>query len=371
MKIFYGVQGTGNGHISRARAMNLHLQAAGVEVDYLFSGRKREDYFAMEAFGDWQCRQGLSFVSQQGRIRPLATLRHNHFRQLYRDIRTLDLSGYDLVVTDFEPITAWAARHQGIPCIGVGHQYAFLHAVPMAADTWLSRMIMRHFAPASEQLGLHWHHFGQPILPPIIDLNIQPPEDTAPQVLVYLGFEAAEVVIPLLRQLDDTHFVYYGPFAQAAEDGNVSLRPFSVDGFKQDLYRSSGVICNAGFELASEALHLGKRLLVKPLHGQMEQYSNALALEQLDLGSRMPDLSVEAIRAWLDNPAAPQCHYPDVAKAIVQWLISENRDSVPELSRQLWRETRIINRSQRVLEGNAAASGLIKQAMKIGAGNFA
>lgn len=371
MKLFYGVQGTGNGHISRARAMNVHLQAAGVEVDYLFSGRARDQYFAMEAFGDWQCRQGLSFICTHGRVQPLATLRHNSFRQLYQDIRELDLSGYDLVICDFEPITAWAAKRQGIPCIGVGHQYAFLHDVPVAEDSWVSRQIMRHFAPATEQLGLHWHHFGQTILPPIIDLNIQPPEDTASQVLVYLGFESVDTVMPLLRQLDDTRFVYYGAFERPSEEGNVSLRPFSVTGFKQDLYRSSGVICNAGFELASEALHLGKRILVKPLHGQMEQHSNALALEQLDLGSRMQQLSVTAIRAWLDNPAAPQCHYPDVAGAIVQWLLQPDREPVAVLSERLWRETRILNRGQTHLQNAATGSGFVKQPVEVIAGDCA
>lgn len=346
MKLFYGVQGTGNGHISRARAMNTHLQVANVDVQYLFSGRARDDYFDMTPFGRWECRQGLSFVTQQGQIHPLATFRRNNFTQLYRDIGQLDLSGYDLVICDFEPITAWAAKRQGIPCITVGHQYAFLHEVPMAGDSWLSRKIIQYFAPGHQQLGLHWHHFGQPILPPIIDLSITPPKDTADQVLVYLGFESPDAVIPLLKHFPDTHFVYYGGFKKAKEEDNISLRPLSVTGFKEDLHRSSGVICNAGFELASEALHLGKRLLVKPLHGQMEQLSNALALEELDLGSRMQDLSPATIRQWLDSPASPQCHYPDVAKAIVEWLTTPDREPIESLSKRLWRDTKIVGRTQ-------------------------
>lgn len=345
MKLFYGVQGTGNGHISRARAMNTHLQAANVDVQYLFSGRAREDYFDMTPFGDWECRQGLSFVSHEGRLRPLATMRQNNFTQLIRDVRELDLSSYDLVICDFEPITAWAAKRQGIPCISVGHQYAFLYDVPMEGDSWLSKKILQHFALGQQQLGLHWHHFGQPILPPIIDLSITPPDDTADQVLVYLGFESPDVVIPLLKQFPDTQFVYYGKFKAPTEEANISLRPLSVTGFKEDLHRSSGVICNAGFELASEALHLGKRLLVKPLHGQMEQLSNGLALEELDLGSCMQQLSADRIRKWLDSPAAPHCQYPDVAKAIVEWLTDPQRESVEALSSRLWKETRITGRN--------------------------
>ena len=39
MKILYGVQGTGNGHIARARAMSHAFKEHDVEVDFLFSGR--------------------------------------------------------------------------------------------------------------------------------------------------------------------------------------------------------------------------------------------------------------------------------------------------------------------------------------------
>jgi spore coat polysaccharide biosynthesis predicted glycosyltransferase SpsG len=34
MKILHGVQGTGNGHISRSRKMAAHLRARGAEVTY-------------------------------------------------------------------------------------------------------------------------------------------------------------------------------------------------------------------------------------------------------------------------------------------------------------------------------------------------
>lgn len=67
MKILYGVQGTGNGHIARARAMANALKAKNVDVDFLFSGREGDKYFSMEAFGDYQTRHGLTFSVNRGR----------------------------------------------------------------------------------------------------------------------------------------------------------------------------------------------------------------------------------------------------------------------------------------------------------------
>ncbi len=348
MKVFYGVQGTGNGHISRARAMNAELKAAGVEVDFFFSGRRREDYFDMEEFGHWRSAKGLSFVAEKGTISLLKTVRQNNLWELWQDILNLDLSDYDRVICDFEPITAWAAKRQNVSCICLGHQYAFQHKIPIEGDSWLSQAIIKHFAPGAQQLGLHWHHFEQPILPPIVHLENTPSNDRLDsgdhshiskdlgEVLVYLGFEDSDQVISLLRDFPTTKFVYYGNFDAPKTLDNIRLEPLSLSGFKRDLYFCRGVICNAGFELASEAIQLGKPILVKPLHGQMEQLSNALALQQLKLGSRMNSLSHGQIEQWLQTEQVNHYRYPNVAKAIVSWLLDPDSSSVPELARALW-----------------------------------
>ncbi len=38
--------------------------------------------------------------------------------------------GLDLVITDFEPISARVARRHRVPAIGIGHQYAFVFRIP-------------------------------------------------------------------------------------------------------------------------------------------------------------------------------------------------------------------------------------------------
>ncbi|MEX2366081.1 MAG: glycosyltransferase family protein, partial [Pseudohongiellaceae bacterium] len=127
MKVLYGVQGTGNGHITKARVMVKALEARGVDVDWVFSGRQREKLFDMERFGDFRCFRGLTFQVRDGKIDMRKTMNDASMSQLWRDIRTLQPEQYDLVLTDFEPVVAWAARRQGVPCIGIGHQYAFAH----------------------------------------------------------------------------------------------------------------------------------------------------------------------------------------------------------------------------------------------------
>lgn len=339
MKILYGVQATGNGHITRARALGKALQNCNLDVDFIFSGREKNKFFDMEQFGQWRCFEGLTFVHEAGKTKLLETVKQNSLVQLYKDIRALDVSQYDLVITDFEPITAWAAKKAGIPCIGMGHQYAFNYRVPKTGDYLIPRMIMRNFAPASIDLGLHWHHFGQPILPPIAETHATTKAVDPNKVIVYLGFEDPDEVIQMLEPFENHLFTVYGPFAQYESLGHIQLKPLSREGFQEDLATAGGVICNAGFELSSEAIQLGKKLLVKPLKGQMEQLSNATALSQLGLGMHMESLDQKAVQNWLSHSRGAQVKYPDVAKAIAEWIMQGNWKhpaSKQELIENLW-----------------------------------
>jgi uncharacterized protein (TIGR00661 family) len=168
MRILYGVQGTGNGHISRCRLMAKALQAEGVQVDYVLSGRDADAYFDMQAFGEYRCLPGLSFATKDGAIDLWATVNRSQPLQLLRDIRQLSLDDYDSIISDFEPVTAWAAKRQNRPVLGISHQASFRYAVPQTGGTPVARFTMRHFAPVQQAVGLHWFHFGHPILPPII-----------------------------------------------------------------------------------------------------------------------------------------------------------------------------------------------------------
>lgn len=340
MKILYGVQATGNGHISRARAMDHALKAKGLTIDYLFSGRERDQFFEMAQFGHFACHSGLTFVTEAGKINPFATLKKNNIRQLFNDINTLDVSSYDLVITDFEPITAWAAKRQKIPSMAIGHQYAFFHNIPKKGNNLFNEAIMKYFAPADIQLGLHWHHFNQPILPPILDLDHHGKEKIENKIVVYLGFEKTEDVIELLKPFSDYEFFMYSPtINKKTTQGHLHLHPVDRTGFKKDLASCNGVITNAGFELASEAISLGKKILVKPLHGQMEQLSNAYGLEKLSLGMTMQQLSQSIVKEWLDNFSGKQVIYPDVPAALANWISAGDWQDQKQLVDKLWAET--------------------------------
>lgn len=339
MRILYGVQGTGNGHLTRARVMAEALAKVGIAVDYLISGRPREQLFATEVFGDFRTVPGLTFHHQQGRIDLWRTLRQADLSQLWRDVRQLSLRNYDLVISDFEPVTAWAARRQRVPSLALSHQASFAHGqVPTAGFDPAARLLMKLFAPAQLAVGLHWAPFSPCLLPPVIDVALQPAPEQSPLVVVYLPFEDAAAVAAMLASHAGWQFACYHPQAlQMHSTRQLQWHLPQREQFECDLRRCVGVIANSGFELPSEALHLGKKLLVKPLVGQFEQQSNALALRQLGLASSMARLDNAAVADFLRQPAVAPRLWPNVAAALAGWLAAgERRPPLAALAAGLW-----------------------------------
>jgi len=338
MRILYGVQGTGNGHITRARVMSAALARAGVEVDYLFSGREPERFFNMEPFGDYRVRRGLTFFTAAGKVQLGRTLFGNSLLRLWRDARSLALDGYDLVLTDFEPVTAWAARLKRVPSVGIAHQYAFRYRVPGSSSAPWLKPALGLMAPVDQAIGVHWDPFDAPILPPLIEPPAYPLTTTPGEVLVYLPFESLDRIRETLLGFPDHRFLIYAAIKEQRVERNLVLKPFARDGFQRDLARCDGVIANAGFGLCSEAIQAGKKLLVKPLANQVEQSANAQALGELGRAAIMSGLDVDAIADWLRRPNPEPRPWPDTASALVEWLLDGRRESPAALSQRVWAE---------------------------------
>ncbi|MDI3325694.1 glycosyltransferase family protein [Pontibacterium granulatum] len=335
MRVLYGVQATGNGHITRARVMAPALKAAGVEVDYLFSGRPADQLFNMEPFGDYLTREGLTFVQRDGQVKVWDTLRKNNVLRCWRDANALDLSSYDLVITDFEPVTAWAAKRKGVPSVGIAHQYALCYPIPGHNHHVLSRLIQL-FAPAKTAIGVHWHHYDYPVLPPLIQPPLFEPSVEQDKVLVYLPVNPIEELETRFAGITDYRFYIYCAIDEPYQRDNLYFMPFSREGFQRDLSSCSGVVTNCGFGLISEALQLGKKVFSMPVKGQVEQQSNAHVLDELGLATIARDYDEALLSDWLELPQPEPRMNPDVAGQLAQWIASGCGESADVLAKRLW-----------------------------------
>jgi uncharacterized protein (TIGR00661 family) len=341
MKILYGIQGTGNGHITRSTQIIETLKKMGTQIDVIISGCNTDKVFDPSVLGLVSFYKGFTFGIRKGRIHLVNTIKDLSFLRFMKDARSFDASKYDLVITDSEPVSSMIARKNKIPSIGIGHQYAFSYEIPMGRRHFLPRLILNKFASADYCIGMHWHHFNQPILPPVITTSVKTADQTKRSlVLVYLPFEDPNDISAFLRPFKNYTFCIYGTGKCTGRtiDGNLIWNPFSKTLFYEDLSHCSGVVCNAGFELPSEALSLGKKILVKPLNGQFEQESNAIAIKRLNLGMRMNHLDQKTLGEWLANPSRVKKTYPNVAQKICRWVIDGNWSDMQQLVISAWNE---------------------------------
>lgn len=355
MKILYGVQGTGNGHIARARLMaEAFAQRTDVQVDYFFSGRNTNAYFDMDVFGHYQTKRGLSFITENGSLNRFKTIKNIRLIEFMRDVRKLDLSAYDLVLNDFEPISAWAAKSQSVPSLSISHQAAFMYAVPTEAQSIIDKWVTRYFAPTQYALGVHWYHYNQAIIPPFVPPMISssipkefPMQDNdrhrrpkdSDFTLVYLPFEDTSQIQQVLQALSENRFYCYHPDVQFPfVEKNIHWFPPSKIGFHEALSACQQVIANGGFELATECLSLGKALLMKPLTGQFEQFSNAFMLRQLGISDTLFTLNTDDIEEWLNNHHSTKIRFPDNVEGFIDWIMAGNLSDTTTICRQLWQQ---------------------------------
>lgn len=345
MRILYGVQGTGNGHITRALAMaKAFAETPQVQVDYLISGRARNELFGVETLGDYQWRPGLSFATRDGRISILDTISHNPWWQFWHDVNHLDLSGYDLVISDFEPVSAWAAKRQHVPCVGLGRQYCFYHAHRQLPVNSLQRAMIKQFAPCDLALGTHWQQVSPTTLPPLIEPKHYADQVEKGRYLVYLPFQPLADIKALLARFSDYQFDVYHPNTTHCVTENAVYYAPSRDGFKQAFSKAEGIISNAGFGTSSEALAAGKKLLVKPLKGQFEQQANAHYLASAGLATVAQSLSPSVIAGWLHSSTSAQLTWPEVAPTLAKWLAKGDLNTAQSLSQQLWQLSNLTHK---------------------------
>ena len=338
MNILYGVNATGNGHISRSRITISELKKRGHNVTVLFSSRDVKDFFDLEEFRPYIIKKGFTFVFKKGKLNVFKTLLNIDLIQFVRDVFNIKKE-YDVVVTDFEPISAYAARKLGIHCIGIGHQYSFLKKIPKSFKMKLASIFfLRFYTPINSTISSHFYHFNQSILPPFIEKSLK--NQNAVTVmkntfLVYLAWEEQDQMISTLNTIKENEFIYYSSVDKEVQIGNVTLKPYSNKYFKEDLIACNGLITNAGFQLPAEAIYLGKKILCKPLKGQPEQEHNAKTLKRLQHATVCSEFTKEEIELWIRNGKQKKELYNESIDLMIEMIDNPKKDFTNRISK-LW-----------------------------------
>ncbi len=325
MKILYAIQATGNGHISRAIEITPHLQKHG-EVSVFMSGTQSDITFPHPIKDQ---KYGLSFTfGKKGGVDVLATFRSMKPLRLFFDIQKTRLNEYDVIINDFEPITAWACKLRGRNCISLSHQASFLStktprpkSVSKAAE-----LVFDHFAPSNKYIGLHYQAYDQHIRTPIIRSSIRELKVTSCEhINVYLPSYGLDYLYSQLSKVQDIQFKVFSRHCDNIHKrANIEFYPTGNRAWLESLASCHGLIIGAGFEGPSEALYLGKKLLVIPMKNQYEQRCNATALSQLGVWvEEYADQHLHTkIKHWLNTGRVIKMDYPEHSEVLVKDLLN-------------------------------------------------
>ena len=283
MKIFYAVQATGNGHISRAIEILPILKKYG-DVDVFLSG---SNHSLKNDLPISYRSKGMSlFYDQHGSVDLWKTFTEINIKKIWTEAKHLPIEKYDLIINDFECITSLACKLKKIPSIHFGHQASFKSSNvprPLKKDI-AGELVLKHYASGSKNIGLHFKSYDKDIYSPIIKSTIlrAKPQDNG-YITVYLNHYKDSLLIENFSKIKNFKFEIFSKEIHAPyQVNNIKLFPINKELFNHSLIHCHGLITGAGFETPAEALYMGKKLMVFPLKGQYEQQCNARALEEFN-----------------------------------------------------------------------------------------
>ncbi|WP_347217973.1 glycosyltransferase family protein [Chryseobacterium sp.] len=316
MKILYAFQGTGNGHVARAQEI-IPILKKYASVDTLISGHQSQ----LKADFDINFQyRGISLLyNRTGGLSYRKTFTDNKFIEAAKTIKSLELSQYDLIINDYEPLTGWASKLKKLPMIELSHQasMSFPETPKPEKKDFLGEMILKYYVPSDRKIGFHFENYHPQIKKPVIRRkirNLNPYKKG--YYLVYLPSFADENIIKVLRKIPVEWKVFSKYSKVQVKVKNVEVFPIDETQYLKYFEGCEGILCNAGFETPAEALFMDKKLFVIPIHNQYEQECNACALDKMGIPNSKV-LKLQEIMEWVASDHHLVVDYPDNIEEIL------------------------------------------------------
>jgi uncharacterized protein (TIGR00661 family) len=322
--IFYGIAGEGRGHATRSRAVIEALRGEHRIVLYTYGQALsmlgpmyRDTEVDVRAISGlmWQYTSDgkPSYSKTFAFAMPYLATMPLSIHRLREDIQR---DSPDLIISDFEPIVARAARHESVPFVSLDHQHFLvtydlsdlpwrlqLHAHLMGTAVGLYHsgareiIVSSFFRPPLLPDQSHVTQVGPLLRPEVISASAY----TGSHLCAYIRRDASPALLESLSR-SGLEVRLYGLGARPSAG---RLRFFDIDPnrFIDDLASSRGLVCTAGNQLIGEALYLEKPVFAMPESGNFEQEINAHYIAQSGVGmiADMTTVSAFDISRFIDN----------------------------------------------------------------------
>ena len=314
MNIIFGVAGEGFGHISRAKVIIKYLESKGHTVKILtyHQGVKKlaPDFDVKKIFG-------LRFSHKKNQVNYTATFLNN-VKQTPRAVKSIidtkkliDQFKPNVILTDFEPISAVCAQLCKIPLISIDNQ----HAITNGKLSYNQKYQLDYYyeylgvstmaANADAYIITSFFDFETTrdntfLVPPILrDEIIYGTPTNKGHILVYGTVSNTAKTLQLPRN-NHEKFIIYGREKKKSKN-NCIFKKFNTEEFLEDLLSAKAVIGSAGATLIAESIYLNKPYLAIPIKKRFEQSLNAYYLKNLGYGDYSEKLTSQDLNNFIAN----------------------------------------------------------------------
>ena len=312
-KILYGVAGQGAGHSIRSYEVISYLKNQGHDVKIVSHDTGFENLskdFEVEEIA------GLNFYYKNNQVKYFRTLLVNQLKffklskGFKKIVKIINSFQPDVVITDFEPLTALAANYKKVKLLSIDNQHTISNAkieVPKKyfISYFLARLAINLIIPkASAYFSISFFfpkvtHKKTRLFHPIVRSDIYKLATAKEDYIFVYSTSKAEKLSEVLKKTDQKYIIY--GYDKEEVDGNLTYRKADKQKFAQELARAKAVIASAGFTLISEALYLKKPYLAIPVEKQFEQIVNAYYLKKLGYGNYFDEIDLTNIKSFIDN----------------------------------------------------------------------
>lgn len=320
MKVLYGINTNGQGHINRARVFIKELLHDGHDVHVLLAG-KRPPAYAFNLAPKVFYKPGPIDIYKDHEVALSKTLQANlkrlwKYANSRRELIQLDKKeNFDAIFSDFEPLSSTLGKQAKKPVICIDHQHSLFHsaveeAPGKASDKVGFKIVMNIMLP------YYTHCFSIDFTESIEskeDITIFPlvwkqefddyEITNGNHFIAYLARYDQQKLIDIFSQFPKETFFVYG-FNQNKTIDNIQFKKTSRKGFLEDLVSSRAIIGNAGFNLAWEGCLVKKPLWLIPHKRQFEQITNAYRLQKRNhafVSERLSVADFQSFVQWIEN----------------------------------------------------------------------
>ncbi len=331
-KILYGVCGIGNGHTQRQLPLIEYFSKNSRIVIFAYDSSYQ---FYAEYFKNSQDITVLNvavpfYVGSKEGIDFEATRKLEKNKKDYTGInggaiaKAEEIIGVpDVVISDYEPISAEYAYKHSAPLVTIDQQSKYLvgeFPAELHGQTYVDEIVrLKMFFPtAAMRIACSFFDVTKKegseealLVPPIFKdsiLNMKNNPTSLSSVLVYFSSQqefpqSIEEVIPICLSQPGIQFHFFLPNAEERSSSeNIIFYKHGDQGFGDVLRNCSGIISTAGHTLLSEAMYLGIPVYAIPL-AVYEQQMNAEIIDKNGFGVMSETINEERLIYFISNLA--------------------------------------------------------------------